>query len=87
MRDAILKNFLCVLAGQALVKISLFQNTSYAVSATALEPVESTALGRAALESLVRRRPNIGLMLFGNLARQLGKKLLRADKRMVNAED
>lgn len=76
-----------VRVGESLGEISLIQDTPHAASATALEPVESAALGRAALESLVRRRPDIGLILFRNLARQLGKKLLRADKRMMNAED
>lgn len=87
MRDAILENFLCVLAGQSLAKISLIQNTQDAASATALEPVESADLGLAASESLVSRRPEIGPILLLNPARQLGKKLSRGDERMVSTAD
>ena len=76
-----------VRVGESLGEISLIQATPHAASATALESVESAALDRAALDSLVRRRPDIGLILFRNLATQLGKKLLRADKRMMGAED
>ncbi len=76
-----------VKVGESLGEISLIQATPHAASATALEQVESAVLAREALETLVRRRPDIGLILFRNLATQLGEKLLRTDRRMMAAED
>ena len=53
----------------------------------ALEAVEAAVLGRDEMESLVRRRPDIGLVLYRNLAAQLGEKLIRADRRMMGMAD
>jgi len=69
--------------GESLGEVSLLRNLPHTATATALEPVEAAALGRIDMESLVRRRPDIGLILYRNLAAQLGEKLMRADRRMM----
>ena len=47
----------------------------------ALGDVKAAVLRRQDLEELVRQRPDIGVVLFRNLARGLGEKLRRSDLR------
>jgi CRP-like cAMP-binding protein/GNAT superfamily N-acetyltransferase len=68
-----------VSSGECLGEVSFLNGTPHAASATAETPVDVGVLGRAALEELVRRRPDIGSVVYRNLARGLGEKLLRAD--------
>ena len=67
-------------AGESLGELSLLRDAPHAATATALEDTETAVVERGALQALVRRRPDIGLILYRNLATQLGEKLLRTDK-------
>ena len=63
--------------GETIGECSLLQQTAHAAGATATEPTEAAVISAAPLEGLLRRRPDIGLILYRNFATQLGEKLLR----------
>ena len=52
-------------------------------ASTVLDDLEVGVLPRGALEQLARRRPDIGIVLYRNLAHGLGTKLRRADAQVV----
>ena len=65
--------------GECLGEVALLSEAPHSATAVAMEPVETGVLTRAGLVELVRQRPDIGVVLYQNLARGLGDKLRRAD--------
>lgn len=65
--------------GECLGEISLLMGTKHSAAALVSSPVRAAVLPRNDLQDLVRQRPDIGVVLFRNLARGLGEKLRRAD--------
>lgn len=70
-------------SGEALGELSLLRDAPHTVTATAEQPIEAATLKQDDLEKLIRRRPDIGVILYHNLAAQLGEKLLRADHQLM----
>jgi CRP-like cAMP-binding protein/GNAT superfamily N-acetyltransferase len=64
--------------GECLGEMSLLAATAHSATATASTVVETAVLGHGDLVELVRRRPDIGLHLYRNLAAGLGEKLKRS---------
>jgi GNAT superfamily N-acetyltransferase len=73
-----------VRAGECLGEISVLTGGEHAATARAVTPVEAGVLTKKDLQSLVRLRPGIGVVLYRNLARGLGEKLRRADLGFLN---
>ena len=67
-----------VRAGECLGEVAVLMGGDHSASATAVTDIEAGVLTRQDLESLVRLRPGIGVVLYRNLARGLGGKLRRA---------
>jgi len=65
--------------GECLGEVSLLMGTEHSANALVRSPVRAAVLPRDDLQDLVRQRPDIGVVLFRNLARGLGEKLRRAD--------
>jgi hypothetical protein len=65
-------------SGECLGETSALTGEPHSASAQADEPVETAALSRADLSEVIRRRPDIGLAIYRNLAVGLGAKLGRA---------
>ncbi len=65
--------------GECLGEVAFLSETPHAAGAVATRAMEVGVLRREALEALVRRRPDIGTVVYRNLARGLGSKLRRAD--------
>ncbi len=66
--------------GETLGEVSFLNGTDRSASVAAETPMEVGVLSRGSLGSLVRRRPDIGAVVYRNLARGLGDKLRRADR-------
>ena len=64
--------------GECLGEVALLTGTPHSASAVAETELEAGFLEREGLETLVRRRPDIGTVVYRNLARGLGEKLRRA---------
>jgi CRP-like cAMP-binding protein len=58
--------------------MSLLTGEPHSASAVAAQATETAALNHADLAALIRARPDIGLIVFRNLAIGLGAKLGRA---------
>lgn len=69
-------------AGESLGEMAVLTGEPHSASATAGARVLAACLTREALERLGRRRPDIGIALYRNLAVSLGRKLLRTDERL-----
>ena len=65
--------------GETVGELSFLSSSSHSATATAQTKVETALLTHQALGDLVRRRPDIGVILYRNLAAGIGKKLLRSD--------
>jgi len=68
-----------VAPGECLGEVALLTGSEHSATAEALTPVQAAFLQRSDLTELVRQRPDIGVVLYRNLARGLGEKLRRAD--------
>lgn len=66
-----------VRAGECLGELSLLTASPHSAGARALTRVEAATLRHDELARLVRQRPDIGLLIYRNLAAGLGKKLKR----------
>ncbi len=66
--------------GETLGEVAALTGAHHSASARARGEVEVGVLDTAALGELVRRRPDIGVVLYRNLARGLGAKLRRAGR-------
>jgi hypothetical protein len=73
-----------VRAGECLGEISVLTGGEHSATARAVTSVEAGVLTKKDLQSLVRLRPGIGVVLYRNLARGLGEKLRRADLDILN---
>jgi len=69
-----------VRTGECLGEMSLLTGEPHSASAVAAQATETAALSHADLASLIRARPDIGLIVFRNLAIGLGAKLGRAPR-------
>jgi CRP-like cAMP-binding protein len=67
-----------VRTGECLGEMSLLTGEPHSASAVAAQATETAALNHADLAALIRARPDIGLIVFRNLAIGLGAKLGRA---------
>ena len=65
--------------GETLGELSMLSSCPHSATAATETPVEAAVLTHQDLTDLVRRRPDIGVMIYKNLAVGLGKKLLRSD--------
>ena len=68
--------------GEALGEVALLLGEVHGAAARAAGPVTAAALSAESLLALTRQRPDIGVALYRNLARGLGRKLRRADARL-----
>lgn len=68
-----------VRAGECLGEGVLLEDCRHTATAVALGPVEAGVLPRNELLELLRRRPDLGVLVYRNLARGLEEKLLRTD--------
>lgn len=66
--------------GESLGEAAILSGTPHSATAVAETDMEIGVLTRERLEVLVRRRPDIGTVVYRNLARGLGEKLRRADR-------
>jgi GNAT superfamily N-acetyltransferase len=66
-------------AGECLGEVAVLTGGEHSATARAITPVEAGVLTKKDLQSVVRLRPGIGVVLYRNLARGLGEKLRRAD--------
>ncbi|MDK2741663.1 MAG: cyclic nucleotide-binding domain-containing protein [Nitrospira sp. BO4] len=64
--------------GETCGEVSLLSARPHSATATVSEPIEVAELLRRDLEDLIRRRPDIGVTIYRNLAVGLGDKLLRS---------
>ncbi|MDH3492333.1 MAG: GNAT family N-acetyltransferase [Acidobacteriota bacterium] len=62
-------------AGECFGETALLSREKHTVAATAKVHTEVAVMSRRDLSQLIRRRPDIGVVLYKNLARSLGRKL------------
>ena len=65
--------------GECLGEVAFLTGTQHSASALAIGAVETAVMSRGDLDELVRQRPDIGVVLYRNLAGGLGEKLRRTD--------
>ena len=70
--------------GECLGEVALLTGSAHSASAVAASSLQAAVLKLSDLTELVRQRPDIGVVLYRNLARGLGEKLRRADLRQVS---
>ena len=75
-----------VRGGECLGEMSLLTAEPHSATATARTHVEAAVLGHLDLADLIRRRPDIGLHIYRNLAVGMGGKLRRVDTSMAGHE-
>lgn len=71
--------------GECLGEVALLTGNPHSATASAVRPVQAAVVERTALIELVRQRPDIGVVLYRNLARGLGEKLRRSDMSQVGS--
>ena len=64
--------------GELLGELSLLTRKSHSATAATTVPVEAAVLTHLDLADLIRRRPDIGVIIYRNLALGLGSKLQRS---------
>lgn len=72
-------------AGELVGERAAMTGEPHRATVRAAGPVRAAVLSRDALDDLARRRPDIGLQLYRNLARGLAAKLGRADASLTPA--
>jgi CRP-like cAMP-binding protein len=65
-------------SGETLGEVSLLAHTPRAATATATTRTEAAVIPNTDLVELIRRRPDIGVIIYRNLALGLGHKLRQA---------
>ncbi len=65
--------------GEIVGEMSLLSSSAHSATVTAETKTETAVLKHHVLGNLVRRRPDIGVIIYRNLGVGLGKKLLRSD--------
>ena len=73
-------------AGDVVGELSLLTGQPHSACARASGPVLAGALSQQALSTLSRQRPDIGLVLYRNLACSLGEKLRKMGARHVRGQ-
>lgn len=73
-------------AGESLAEGALLGGQPHSVSAAARGAVTAAVLSREAFSALARRRPDIGMPVYRNLALGLGHKLRSMDARVAEAD-
>jgi ribosomal protein S18 acetylase RimI-like enzyme len=68
-----------VQSGECLGEMSLLTGAVHSATATGVTRVETAVLGHEDLTELIRLRPDIGLLIYRNLAVGTGEKLKRLD--------
>jgi GNAT superfamily N-acetyltransferase len=74
-----------IVAGECLGEMSLLCSGPHSATATAIIPTETAVIAQADLERLIRQRPDIGVILYRNLAVGIGEKLWRKDRSSAKA--
>ena len=69
-----------VKAGECLGEIALLTGRKHTMNAVAKNNVSTAEIPHEALHSLIQRRPDIGTVIYRNLALGLGQKLKRTDE-------
>ena len=72
-----------VTANECLGEMSLLSSSAHSASAYAATPIEAAVLPYDDLKTLLRRRPDIGVVLYRNLAQELAAKLKRSDRALL----
>jgi CRP-like cAMP-binding protein len=72
--------------GETCGEVSLLSARHHSATATAVNDIEVAELFWRDLEDLIRRRPDIGVIIYRNLAVGLGDKLLRSGDRRPDQE-
>lgn len=75
-----------VRTGETCGEVSLLSVRPHSATANAVNDIEVAELLRRDLEDLIRRRPDIGVIIYRNLAVGLGDKLLRSGDRKPDQE-
>lgn len=65
--------------GEVIGELSALTRSPHSATVRAEGPVEAAVLDTSELESLSRRRPDIAVVVYRNLAKALGRKLRRAN--------
>ena len=65
--------------GEILGEISAMTGNPHSVTAKATSNIKTAVLTLSAIESIMRKRPDMGAILYKNLALGLGQKLLRSN--------
>jgi CRP-like cAMP-binding protein/GNAT superfamily N-acetyltransferase len=73
-------------SGECLGEVSALSGSPHSASARAAGDVLLAAISAPELINLIRRRPDIGVLLYKNLALGLGKKLGRTDTAFLHQE-
>jgi hypothetical protein len=68
-------------ASECLGEMSYLAHARHSATATSQTKTETAILLHRELDNLIRLRPDIGVIIYRNLATGLGKKLIRSDKR------
>jgi len=71
-------------ARHCIGEISLVSATPHSATAIARDDVKTASLTHQRLHDLVRHRPDIGVVIYRNVAIQLGKKLQQTDRRLAD---
>ncbi len=72
--------------GETCGEVALLSARHHSATATAVNDIEVAELFWRDLEDLIRRRPDIGVIIYRNLAVGLGDKLLRSGDRRPDQE-
>jgi CRP-like cAMP-binding protein len=74
-----------VLPGECLGEMSLLTRAGHTATAIAAGPMDTAVLPHEELDRLIHLRPDIGVIIYRNLAIGLGAKLIRSGLRAQNA--
>ncbi|NNE99927.1 MAG: GNAT family N-acetyltransferase [Pyrinomonadaceae bacterium] len=74
-------------SGECLGETSLLSQKPHSVSAKTTKRTEAAVIKREDLVELIRRRPDIGVVLYKNLAESLGNKLRDIDAKLARQDD
>lgn len=72
--------------GECLGEMSLLRESPHTARAVARTAVETAVIGHPSLFQLTRRRPDMGAIIYRNLARGLTEKLANVDQRLLEPE-
>ncbi|MCP3867609.1 MAG: GNAT family N-acetyltransferase [Gammaproteobacteria bacterium] len=75
-----------VLPGECLGEMSLLTRTGHSATALARSRVEAAALPYDEIMGLIRLRPDIGVIIYRNLATGLGRKLIRSGRKAASVQ-